>query len=142
MSIEIIHQPTTKVWLNLEDIENYTLDITHDDKIGIFIKNKFVNFSGTIILYEKDEYNPYNKISFNEGLLHSFDDEPALEDNLTKMWMKNGLPHRIGGPSYITIRYSHHIKWAIEGKYYNYNTYLDMIDDDKRIMVILKYANR
>lgn len=147
--MQILNYPETEVWLTTDSIttdeygnpklklvylRDYTLDLTQlTAKLGIFIENKFVKFTGVIL-------SPNQRISFKDGLLHSFDGQPALDDGVASMWMSNGVPHRICGPC-TTYTDSNRVEWAIEGKYYPFKDYLDKLEESERIMVLLKYAN-
>lgn len=147
--MQVFNHPETDVWLTTNSIttdeygnpklklvylQDYTLDLTQlTDKLGLFIENKFVKFTGVILSLNQ-------RISFKDGLLHSFDGQPALDAGMASMWMSNGVPHRIGGPC-TTYTDSNRVKWAIEGKYYPFKDYLDKLEDSEKILVVLKYAN-
>lgn len=53
-----------------------------------------VKFTGKLI-------KPYGCYTYNNGLLHSFNDMPAINEKNIKVWYKNGDLHRLIGPTYI-----------------------------------------
>ena len=72
------------------------------------------------------EYFDYSTCSYLDGVLHSFDNNPAVEyKDGTKMWFYRGKRHKIDGPA---VEYSDGTKyWFIYGNLVSeeeYNFYI------------------
>jgi len=71
-----------------------------------------------------------NGDTYKNGLLHSFDDLPAVNDKGLKMWYKNGKPHREGDKPAIID--GNHLMWMIDGLPHREGDLPAVIDEDNQ----------
>lgn len=100
-----------------------------------------IPFSGMIDIKQNSYHESRKLVTFRNGLLHSFDDLPAVViPNLNfSSWWVNGEHHRETGPARI---YELRLFFVFQGMDLNFNEWLALIDvsDAEKVMLKIQYG--
>jgi len=94
--------------------------------------SNFENFNGKII-------SPVVKLTLRNGVLHSFNDQPAYESSSSLYWLNDGIIHRKGGPAKIINGENQFYSWGYK---IDFNEYLKSMHftNEEKLELVLKYG--
>ena len=126
---EVENYPDTKVILAGDEEINFIYDT--DGRRGISH-----NFTGKIMF---KSYDITIEQTFKDGYNHSHNDCPAFFTQTESTWYNMGKIHRIGGPAIIIRNVNY--RWYFLGDLMIYQTYLNFLDVEDKLMTILTYGD-
>ena len=75
-----------------------------------------------------------------DGRTHRSDGGPAITKGLTRTWMKGGQKHREDGPAIESDYEEINDEWYFMGSRYSFDDFLEYIDPELKVKLILKYG--
>lgn len=124
----------------MDEFETITIDFdVFLDQVGgkhrildFSLDNKFENFTGKI-------FSPRKNLTLRNGVLHSFNDQPAYESSSSLYWLNDGIIHRKGGPAKIINGENQFYSWGYK---IDFNEYLKSMHftNEEKLELVLKYG--